>query len=74
MVPLPPPPTGSILPAPGIPPIIRTNPNQAGNTFGRSGSRNPVSDASATSGVSMVSINGQNYTGAIFDANGRRLN
>ena len=74
MVPLPPPPTGSILPAPGIPPVIRTNPNQAGNTFGRSGSRNPVSDASATSGVSMVSINGQNYTGAIFDANGRRLN
>ena len=60
IVPLPPQPTKSIPPTPNIPPVICTGPSQAGNTFGRSGTRHPISDSTVVSGVSMVSINGVN--------------
>lgn len=77
MVPLPPPP--SDVPAPGIPPVIDTNPAQAGNSFGRSGSRRPTaqgaSDNSTMASVSRLSVNGRNYFSCpIFVATGRRLN
>ena len=63
---LPPPPNNN---QPPIPPNIETN--QAGNQFGRSGQRAAPSDQSS---VGMVSINGCNYNGNIYDANGHQLN
>ena len=67
MVPLPPPP---IREAP-VPPIIETNPNQAGMSFGRSGTRNRSQDDH--SAISAVSINGRNYNGHVYDSRGNRL-
>ena len=65
--PLPPVPFGT---APPIPPVIETNPHQAGAAFGRRGSRQPPStDAS----IGQVSINGRSYAGSIYDANGNRI-
>ena len=66
------------LPPPPIPAIIKTDALQAGTSFGRQGSRAPpasiitASDQSQ-SNISMISINGRNYTGPIFDTNGNRL-
>jgi hypothetical protein len=68
MVQLPPPPVGT---AP-VPPIISTNSTQAGASFGRRGTRNQPTDNSV-SNISMVSINGQPYNGAIYDAQGTRI-
>ena len=57
-----------------IPPIINTNPNQAGIAFGRRGSRQqPAAGDTSVGQVSSVSINGRNYTGSVFDANGNRI-
>lgn len=57
-----------------VPPVINTNAATAGSSFGRPGTRvNPNDDSGSVSQVSMVSINGQAYSGAIFDANGQRL-
>ena len=56
--------------APPIPPVIDTNPNQAGAAFGRRGSRQPPSgDAS----IGQVSINGRSYNGPVYDSNGNRI-
>ena len=60
---LPPPP---ILP-PIPPPISPYSTSNAGTSFGRSGNRDNAS-------ISAVSINGQAYTGQVFDNNGRPLN
>ena len=74
MIPLPPPPPPIV---PGIPPIINTNPSQAGASFGRRGTHNTnqqqENDNNTVSNVSMISINGRNYNGAVFDANGNRI-
>ena len=76
--PLPPAPTvGSIPPppppptAPPIPPIINTEANQAGQSFGRRGTRTSSSNDSAS--VGMVSINGQPYSGPVYDSNNNRI-
>ena len=56
--------------APPIPPVIETNPHQAGAAFGRRGSRQPPSiDAS----IGQVTINGRSYAGSIYDASGNRI-
>ena len=71
MVTLPPPPPPAPT-NPPIPPVINTNTNHAGQNFGRRGVRTPSSNDSAS--VGMVStIQGQPYTGALFDSNGNRL-
>ena len=70
IVPLPPPPSKSIPSTPSIPPVICTAHSQAGSIFGQSGTRYPISDSTVISGVLMVSINGRNYNGAVFDVNG----
>ena len=75
----PPPPRTSIPPAP--PSVINVNPSgnanmsvgdasisRAGDGFARSGSRAPVT------GVASVSINGQPYTGHVYDRYGNPLN
>lgn len=54
-----------------IPPVIDTNPVQAGTSFGRRGSRQPPN--SGQSSVSQVSINGQSHFGPIYDANQNRI-
>ena len=70
MIQLPPPPQGNLPP---IPPIIDTNANQAGASFGRRGTRQPPNDQGSISNISAVSINGQSYQGAIYDSRGNRL-
>ena len=70
MVPIPPPPPPRTSP---VPPIIQTNANEAGSSFGRSASRQPPSDSSTIGQVSLVSINGQPYHGPIFDSNNNRI-
>ena len=72
MIALPPPPQGNFPP---VPPIIDTNASQAGASFGRRGSRqqNAQNDQNSISNVSVVSINGQSYSGAIYDSRGNRL-
>ena len=70
MVPLPLP-TSQTRP---IPPIINTNPSQAGALFGRRGSHNPPQPTYNSVGhILAVQINGHSYNGSIFDANGTRL-
>ena len=70
MVPLPPPPSQK----PPIPPIINTNPSQAGDAFGRRGYFNPHQYTDNSVGhILAVSINGQRYNGSIFDANGTQI-
>ena len=60
--------------APPIPPIINTNPSQAGAVFGRKGSRTPLQPTDNSVGnILDVSIDGHSYNGSIFDANGNRL-
>ena len=67
---LPPPPRSDQLP---IPSIINTNPLTAGQTFVRRGSNQPPADSSAS--ISSVSIvNGRQYRGQVFDAQGNPLN
>ena len=68
MIQLPPPPVGN---AP-VPPVISTTSLQAGASFGRRGTRNQPTDNSV-SNISMVSINGQSYNGAVYDPQGNRL-
>lgn len=69
---LPPPP---IAPIPPPPPPNYPNPNQgtsqAGSSFGRQGQRQAAND---TASIGMVSINGQNYNGKIYDSMGNALN
>ena len=69
MVQLPPPPQ---FIAPPIPPVINTDASQAGASFGRQGSRQRQ-DNNSSSNLSVVSINGQSYSGAIYDSRGNRL-
>jgi hypothetical protein len=71
MVQLPPPPPPGR--APTVPPVIDTNASQAGASFGRRGTRQNNNDNNSVSNISMVSINGQSYNGAVFDSNGNRL-
>ena len=68
MIQLPPPPVGN---AP-VPPVISTTSLQAGASFGKRGTRNQPTDNSV-SNISMVSINGQSYNGAVYDSQGNRL-
>ena len=68
---LPPPPPAIAPGRPSVPTIIDTNATRAGASFGRCGSRNP--DNNSVSNVSMISINGQSYDGAIYNAHGTRL-
>ena len=70
--------TPALPPVPGtqltppVPPIITTDPQTAGQSFGRRGTRVPSSQDSAS--IGMVSINGQIYNrGPVFDENGNRL-
>ena len=56
--------------APPIPTVIETNPIQAGAAFGRRGSRQPPS---MDAWIGQVTINGRNYAGSIYDANGNRI-
>ena len=59
---------------PTIPPIIKTNPIQYGDAFGRQGSCTPHQSTDNSVGhISAVSINGKSYNGSIFDANENRL-
>lgn len=53
-----------------IPPIVNTGTSQAGSQFGRSGQRS--SGDGSVSTVSMV--NGVQYNGPLYDANGRPVN
>ena len=78
--PLPPPPTlgTAFVPpppsvAPPVPPVINTNAQSAGSSFGRQGIRVPPSSSDSTSQVSAVTINGQPYSGPIFDSNNNRI-
>ena len=70
---IPPPPP--IHPIPPPPPSRNTNnsTSQAGSSFGRSGQQQPPNNDSNAS-ISMVSINGQSYSGKIFDQYGNPLN
>lgn len=69
MIQLPPPPQGN---HPPVPPVIDTSASNAGASFGRRGTRQPP-DQNSVGNVSMVSINGQSYSGAIYDSRGNRL-
>lgn len=75
--PLPPAPSPTSVPPPArnnsIPPVIQTNASTAGSSFGRPGVRSTPGDDNSVSQVSMVSINGRNYNGPVFDSNGQRL-
>lgn len=67
---LPPPPVGDVP----VPPVINTVASQAGNSFGRSGSRQPsTAGNNDDSTIGMVSVNGRNIQGPIFDGRGNRL-
>lgn len=70
MIPLPPPPPAN---APPVPPVIDTAASHAGASFGRQGTRQAPTDQQSVGNVSMVSINGRSYSGAVFDARGNRL-
>jgi hypothetical protein len=66
------------LPPPSIapvPPPPYPNPNngtsQAGSSFGRQGQRQAPNDSAS---IGMVSINGHNYNGKIYDSMGNALN
>ena len=69
MVQLPPPPHNLVPP---IPPVIDTNASHAGASFGRQGSRQRQENTNS-SNLSVVSINGQSYSGAVYDSRGNRL-
>ena len=64
---LPPAPTHN---APPLPPIITTNAQSAGLTFGRQGTRVRPSDTSTTA---SVTINGRRHEGPVFDINGNPI-
>jgi hypothetical protein len=67
-----PPPPPPVLPPPPInPPVANpANNNEAGANFGRQGSR----QRDNASVMSVVSINGQQYNGNVYDRNGNILN
>ena len=67
-LPLPPTPTNHLPP---VPPIVTTNARTAGQSFGRSGTRQRRSDDSST--IASVTINGRQHNGPVFDANGNPL-
>ena len=67
LVSLPPAPTTN---APPIPPIVTTNAQSAGQTFGRQGSKVRPSD---TSTIATVTINGRRHEGPVFDINGNPI-
>ena len=68
---VPPPPMVPLGHAPPIPPVINTNPSEAGAAFGRRGTRQPP--PSGDSSIGQVSINGRTYNGPVFDSNGNRI-
>ena len=53
-----------------VPPVINTSASTAGRSFGRQGTRVP---SDSVSQISQVSINGQSYSGPIYDANQNRI-
>ena len=65
--------TSAVIPLPpapsGIPPIIMTPAQTAGQSFGRSGSRVAPSDSTLAS----VTVNVRPHVGPIFDSNGNRI-
>ena len=67
IVPLPPVPTG--LPPHG--PMVITDASSMGSSFGRSGSRQPRQENSS---ISSITVDGRQYSGPIYDVNGRRIN
>ena len=68
IVPLPPPPSTS---AGGpVPPMVMTNPMNAGQSFGRAGSR-VVSSNNST--IATVTVNGRSFSGPVFDGQGNRI-
>ena len=67
---IPPPPPSATSP---VPPIINTNAQNAGSSFGRHGTRVPASSSDSVSHVSAVTINGQSYNGPVYDANNNRI-
>ena len=67
LVPLPPAPTQNVPP---IPPVVTTNAQSAGQTFGRQGTRARPSDAST---IATVTINGRRHDGPVFDINGNPI-
>ena len=69
---MPPPPARTVA---QIPPVINTQASQAGASFGRSGTRQGPNHLSSesVSQVSMTSINGQPYSGPVYDSNRNRI-
>ena len=55
---------------PPVPQVVMTQPINAGNNFDRSGLRVQNSDAST---IATVTVNGRNYTGPLFDAQGNQI-
>ena len=69
----PPPSFINLPPAPAaVRPTQPSDTSQAGASFGRSGIRQHRNDSASVS-ISTVSINGQPYTGDVFDQNGNKL-
>ena len=50
---------------------VEGNPTPLGNSFGRSGRRQP---SSSNSTISSVTLNGRSYHGPVFDDKGNQLN
>ena len=65
----PPPPNNNGAP---VPPIVTTNTSasSAGRGFGRQGTRQNNSDSST---IASVTVNGRQYNGPIYDANGNLI-
>ena len=57
-------------PPSSVPPMVTTNTTNAGQCFGRSGTRVRASDVST---IASVTINGRNFQYPVFDSNGNRL-
>ena len=68
---LPPAPVGE---NPPVPPVINTIASTAGQSFGRRGSRQPPASDDNASIASVSIVNGRQYRGQVFDANGNPLN
>ena len=67
----PPPPPGNPPGRLNVPTVIDTNANPVEASFGRRGTNQP--DNNSVSNVSIISINGQSYSGAIYDVNVNRI-